>query len=102
MTWPLDTVRYDSLRLDVNRLNNTQEIIRYLSRQFENSWINIKFGQPVPDGNTERVDFSFSLNNDPRILLPILSEVNGLVITNIDYDFSGSNWNVSGVFWGGA
>ncbi|EFA4129265.1 hypothetical protein C5913_003971 [Escherichia coli O13] len=102
LTWPLDTVRYDSLRLDVNRLNNTQEIIRYLSRQFENSWINIKFGQPVPDGNTERVDFSFSLNNDPRILLPILSEVNGLVITNVDYDFSGSNWNVSGVFWGGA
>ncbi|MCF7447033.1 hypothetical protein [Escherichia coli] len=102
LTWPLDTVIYENSRLDVNRLNNTQEIIRYLSRQFENSWIDITFGQPVPDGNTERVAFSFSLNNDPRILLPILSEVNGLIITNVDYDFSGSNWNVSGVFWGGA
>ncbi len=102
LTWPLETVKYDSSRLDVHKLNKTQEIIRYLSRHFENSWVYIKFGPSVPDGNTERVDFSFSLNNDPRILLPILSEVNGLIITNVDYDFSGSNWNVKGVFWGRA
>ncbi|CAM4486459.1 Uncharacterised protein [Escherichia coli] len=101
-TWPLETVRYDSSILDVHTLNKTQEIIRYLSRQFENSWIEIKFEPSVPDGNTERVGFSFSFNHDPRILLPILSEVNGLIITNIDYDFSGSNWNVKGVFWGRA
>ncbi len=101
-TWPLETIKYASSILDVHKLNSIHEITRYLTNQFENSWVNISFGQPVQDGNTERMDFSFSIKNDPRILLPILSEVKGLIITDVDYDFSESNWNVKGVFWGRA
>lgn len=102
LSWPLDTTKYGSSRLEENLMERTKNIERYLSTQFENSWVDIRYGKTVKDGAIEEVEFSFSFRNDPRILLPILTKVDGLTITRINYDFSSGIWNFNGIFWGRA
>lgn len=60
-------------------------------------------GQPVISddrGDIYSVNFKINLSNNPLLIIPILKQISGLIISKIEYDHASGEWKIDGKFWG--
>lgn len=102
-TWHLTTLKYPVGKLVDNMIPKTSEGIEYLRHSFENSFIKIDIENPKSSGirnDIFLITFKFSIKMDPLLVMPILDNINGIVLNSIDYDYSSGEWSFAGQFWG--
>ncbi|HBA9513317.1 TPA: type 4b pilus protein PilO2 [Escherichia coli] len=107
LAWPLASVKkYGSEELTVAGMNTVANIKEYLTSSFSQSFSVINFGTPIVLNFNEqsllKITFNYSTKLDPRIYLPILINVEGIVVTKLTYSFESEQWQVDGEFYGRA
>ncbi|EMW3203328.1 type 4b pilus protein PilO2 [Escherichia coli] len=105
ISWPLHIDKYKETRLSlsqlVSKLEQTEKITKYLQDTFESYFIPLKVDAAKQEnGGVKQVSFSFSLRNEPTMVLPILSKVSNLVIDQCVFNAGDSTWEVKGTYWG--
>ncbi len=103
-SWGLNTHKYSEKNLSEKDIIYLSDAVNFLKKEFENSFIDINISEPKPSGlrdNISKIDFRFSLKQDPFLMMPVLEKINGLVLTKLEYDFKNGEWEIEGIFWGG-
>ncbi|EDV1506994.1 type 4b pilus protein PilO2 [Salmonella enterica subsp. salamae] len=105
LVWPSVPVKkYGKEELILANMNSVAEIKEYLMKSFSQSFSVVNLGTPTMlnmDGQTLlKTTFNYSTQLDPGIYLPILINVEGLVVTKLAYSFDSGQWQVNGEFYG--
>lgn len=105
LVWPASHVkRYREELLYFDNLSPTSEIKDYLKKSFSQSFSTVDFGSPSImslGGNILlKTTFSYETKLEPGIFLPILVNVEGLVVSELSYSSENGEWRVSGDFYG--
>ncbi|CAD6176240.1 Uncharacterised protein [Escherichia coli] len=102
-SWRLNVEKYPVEKMKEGLLLNINDIRKYLSDSFEESFIPVDIGSPVvTDSRSDvySINFKIKLSNNPLLIIPILRQINGLVISKIGYNYSSGEWNIEAKFWG--
>ncbi|EGL0039051.1 hypothetical protein KBS16_004629 [Escherichia coli] len=105
ISWPLKLDRYENRKLQnsevLSILEPLDDIKKYIQDTFEYYFIQIQMEpEQIGNGSIKKVSFRISLQNDPTIILPVLSKIKHLVIDKCIFDVVNGTWEVKGSFWG--
>ncbi|HAH2772557.1 type 4b pilus protein PilO2 [Escherichia coli] len=105
ISWTLNLERYENIKLQPtqiqSKLEPVENVKKYLQDTFEYYFIPLKLeSEQIDNGNIKSVNFSISLQNEPTMVLPILTKIKNLVIEKCIFNAENGTWEVKGTFWG--
>ncbi len=99
--WPLDIVRFSKGVLRPEKIGRVEDKTKYLSNTFEYYFIPLQVESAVTvDGGIKSAKFRLSLKQEPTLVLPVLTNVNELIIESVVFHYDSGLWEVEGRFWG--
>ncbi|HAO3448300.1 TPA: hypothetical protein IHN92_004830, partial [Escherichia coli] len=105
ISWVLNPEKYETMKLQptqiLSELEPIDDIKKYIQDTFEYYFVPLQLEPEQTDsGNIKRINFRISLQNEPTMILPILSKIKNLVIEKCIFNADSGTWEVKGTFWG--
>ncbi|EAA5574135.1 hypothetical protein BJI68_26000 [Escherichia coli] len=105
ISWVLNPEKYETMKLQptqiLSELEPVDDIKKYIQDTFEYYFLPLQLEPEQTDsGNIKRINFRISLQNEPTMILPILSKIKNLVIEKCIFNADSGTWEVKGTFWG--
>ena len=105
ISWILNPEKYETMKLQptqiLSELEPVDDIKKYIQDTFEYYFLPLQLEPEQTDsGNIKRINFRISLQNEPTMILPILSKIKNLVIEKCIFNADSGTWEVKGTFWG--